>query len=463
MNVSDFTNKDIYSRLRTYLFSHSASLNINGVEIPVENFSRLDKILYPNAVEPGKKIVLDKYCTPSSVVLQTYEKVGKEIEKSIQCAFLLQMFNIKGTDLLCAAFCFIISLLPCDTRNDIYLALQEISSISSESVTGARAVNDLANTALSVIDIGSDIANTVSGMASGKESSTTGVNLNSAEKIATMLAVPANIVSNVKLILSAMQLAKGMNFLEGDLLGRNLWDIAQSIMQIVQCMVLQMIDELLNKLITPIENFLKDLTPGICFGTMADAIRQKIIRFIRSLKSKLLAEIADFMTSNKAYNIKFRANQKQCGWSIELVAMIEVINYIVQDFVAIARACGVSPCSTSGYTFKLGEIQDTDGDTINPFTYYTPDSATEIEKIPDQVSNIDDLADKISNYTNVTTTVTPDTIQSISDIANNAPDYIKNLINNGILNNILDSNYNVVNTDDGIKVVYTFNKGCRED
>ncbi|MDY0198785.1 MAG: hypothetical protein RBR68_13325 [Tenuifilaceae bacterium] len=466
MNISDFTQKTAYTKMREWLFSHDLVLDVNGVTIPISNAEKAEKLAYPNAVEPGKKITLDEYCPPSSVVLDTYQRISLEIEKSVQCAFLLQMFNIKGTDLLCAAFCFIISLLPCSARNDLYLATQAISEISSSAVTGARAVNDLANTVIGVADTAGNIASTVGNMFSDEKSSNgvTNQDISNAEKVAVMLAAPKSIVKNIELILKAMQLSRALNFLNPDFLSTTLWDLAQNILCIVQSIVLQAVDEALNKIVQPIEKMLKDLVPGICFGTMADAIRQKIIQFIRSIKSRLLSEIADLFQSHSSYNLKFRANQKQCGWTVELLSFITVVNYILQNFVAIARACGVSPCRETGYSFKPSDFAEggpySQDDSINPFSYYTPDEIKTISEIPDKINNIDDLSDKLSELTNTGTIVTPDKIESVYEISDNAPKYILDLIQSGILNNILDSNYGIYNDINSKKIVFTFNKVC---
>ena len=461
MKISDYTKKDIYADMRKYLFSHDVNIEINGVSIPIQDAVRTERLIYQNSAETGKKIMLDQYCTPSSVVLQTYERIGIEIEKSIQCAFLLQMFNIKGTDLLCSAFCFIISLLPCETRNDIYLALRGLSNASTAAVQGERAVNDLANTVLSTIDISKNIAGTVSDMFGGNSGASNNDigNIADVEKLATLFSVPISIQKNISLILKALQLSKALNNINPNAILSTLWDLAQGVLYTVQCMVVQMVDELLNKIIQPIEKLLRDLTPGICFGTMADAIRNKIIQFIRSIKSKLLSEIADLFQSSSAYNLKFRANQKQCGWTIEMLSFITVINYILQNFVAIARACGVSPCSAGGYTYKPSD--NITNDEINPFSFSPTDNALISNELPEQINNLEDLANKISEITNNGVLVSPENIQSIYDIVNkDTPQYLKDLIADGILDKILDSNYTLVSDESNKKVIFTHTRDC---
>lgn len=457
INFSQFTSKDAYKEVSSYLSENVLHIDINSISVPVIDGKRVLDSIVQNT-KGGKKITLDEYTPPSGLVLDTFNKLGEEIDKNIKTSFLLQTFGIKGTDILCAGFCFVISLMPCSERQNLYDALYGAVMAGQIAKTASRATEEIVNTGLSVYNMTSEISSGISNIFDKSKSGD--LKLGAMEKVATTIAAPLNIANQIKTVLNAIKMAQNFKFVMPDVLGKGLWDLAQNILFAMQTMALQIIDEALSKIIKPVEDLLCKLTPSICFGNMADNIRQKILHTIYSVKSRLLSEIADLFTSNDDFSRKFRTYSKQSGYQIELAGFFDALNIILANFFSLARACGVSTCdnNNSNYTPSAFDPNILNNDSENPFTY-KPDSppTININITPKPETTIDVIIKDLPELGSVT----PENVINTYNL-DTPPKQIIDMINNGILDNVLDQNYTIYKSPEGIKVIYKFERKCGE-
>jgi len=467
MQISDFTNKATFTKLGNQLKSNALTISVNGVDIPIKDGNVYNSQVNSASLfnEANKKIKVLDYYAPSKVIIDTFHDLGKEVDKSLQSAFLLQTFNIKGTDILCAVFCFLISTMSCSARNSLYETIRDINNGISILNTGARALNNTIETFNATADAAETIVSSIDQIFSNIQETSDGAQMNVPEAISTILAAPISIYENVQSVLDALNFSKNFKFTMPDFTGIGIWDLAQNVLFALQGMLLQAADEVLNKIFGPVEDLINNLVPQECFNNMADRIRISILQTISSLKSKIKQEISDIFAANNGFNLKFRQINKNLGWSLELAALTEALKYVSGNFMQIARGCGVEPCtgnaSAPKYTslMSAGNLLDSK-DSINPFGYtlsslpsYTikSDAAT--------YEDIDDIAEKFKDFASPDNIVIDEnTIKSSYNILNNAPDQIKEFINNGILNNILDENYNI--NPNTATITYQFDKKC---
>lgn len=482
MDLSSLTNTSIFKGISTTLNSHSSTnVEINGVSVPTADSKVITDKLNPASLLNGnsktvtnsdgttKSIKVSDYYAPSKMVLDTYNQLGVDIDKSIKSAFLLQTFNIKGSEILCTMFCFLISLLPCEERNALAKALDDFNKGIQVTNSGAKAVNSMINTFSATGMALTSLSSNVTDMFNGKSTTastvaTNNTKLTTPESVSTLIAAPISVIQNAKVIINALKFGTNFKYAMPDCTGKGIWDLSQIVLSMMQGFVLQAADEAMKKVMNPVTKLLNNIWPAPCYGNMADQIRLKILQLIKTLKSRILKEIADMFTGNNDFNMKFRNNNKKLGWALELQALMDALSYISANFLSIAKACGISTCQPAvrADQFLSSDVTNLDTDSVNPFQFSTlsiPTSYT--TSSTEKINSIDDISNKFKNFMNQDSViVTPDTIKSTSNILQNAPTQIKSFIADGLLNSVLDNNYNI--DPNTATVTYTYNKTCSE-
>lgn len=461
MDISSLTNSNKYSQLSTVLNSHAANIDINGVSIPVKDSKTMTDKLYPAALTgdtPTAEIF--DYYAPSKIALDTYQKLGIDIDKSLKSAFLLQTFNIKGTEILCSTFCFILSLMSCSARNALYESIQAINQGIAIANTAVRAYNTAIETFNAAANAANTVAGTVSDIFSSDGQTTKGQIKDLTTASSVLMATPSSVIGIIDKLKGVMKYSKNLKYSISDFSGCRVWKISDNILFQMQAMFISVLDEILNTLFKPVEDLINGFTVQPCFNNMADAIRKKILVTITSLKSRMKAEIADIFASDSDFEKKFRDKHKNMGEALELSAFLDALTIIGSNFQAVAMGCGLSPCTNSNTNSPTTSGNTTDD--INPFSFDVTGSPTygsSSTKNETNYSDINDISNAFKDFLSPdSVNIDNNTISSIYKIAKDAPSQIKDFINDGVLNYILDSNYNI--NPDTATITYKFNRSC---
>jgi len=468
--IESFTNKNNYSDLIRDISVGKKILDINGTKTPFFDGKKIDlqESLQGSLDKFDKAIKISEWAAPTRLALSSLDKMGEEIDKTIKDSFLLQTFNVKATDILCSAFCFLISTLPCSTRNDIYKAIKEINKASQAIKSGTTAINDLVSTAGAVVSTTENVKSTVNSLFSKNkpeipEKGTSGV----VNSVATAIAVPANILKNIKIIINALNLGLNFKFMMPDLEGKSLWDMSRHVLFLIESQAMQAADEALSKLIQPIEDLILGITPSICFGTMAVKFQESLIRTIRSFKSYVLEQLNKLLVGDSDFNIKFREYGLRCSFALELRAFAIALEILVAHFFDIAIACGVAPCGDNSIP-RADEYRPDDignlslMETLN--TNKTSPNRINDRYIP-EINNIEDIAKKLSPALELNNTsktyVTPTHITSVYDLGE-TPKKIIDIINGGGLDDLLNDTYTIYQdpNSNNITIVNNIQRNC---
>ena len=465
MNLSDLSNRGTYTNLANIFVeegSHTNTVTVNGVTVAVDNGSTT--VANTSKTSGTENVTLDEYSSPSKVVLDTFDKLGQDIDKSLKSDFLLQSFGIKGTDMACSVFCFLLSLMSCSAKNSLYEAINNINTGISTANTVLSATKNIVNTFNAAGEAAGKVITSVNNIFSEDKITSSSV-LSDTEALSVLIAIPESISNSINLIEKALKFANNFKFAIPDFVGWGIWDLAQNVLFAMQATLVSILDETLNTLFKPLEDLINNIVPSSCFNTMADRIRVRILQAITSIKSRIKQEIADIFAANNGFNIKYRTINARLGWSLELEAYLNAIEFVMKNFTMIAIGCGLEPCSanTSSYNpaYASRGIEDfLSDDSVSPFSYpieslpiYTTENTSDIS------NSIDDIAEKLKDFTNSSNvSVDNNTITSTYKTDSNIPSQIKDFINDGIYNYILNSNY-TVNTKDAT-VTYQFVKKC---
>jgi hypothetical protein len=419
-----------------------------------------------NAANVASKEV-KQYIAPVTETIEAIYKIGDEFDKIIKDTFLGQMFNIKGSEILCALFCIIISLLPCSTRQELYDALVAIRQGIKTANATIDAISNMTKTPVEVpLFNEKSIADNIKNLFPAKFQ---GTNLNKAlgtssdsttKKPAIPLTLPPDvlsIVNNVVMVLSI--LAKGQITIPVGFNG-TIWTFAQAVLAIIQAMVIQAVDEFLTKIVKDIEKSLKKMMPQICIGNMASKFINRIINALKSIKAFLLAQIKMMLGDMNGFGIKW----KTFGWYFkeiqELLAMLKALQLILKKFPELALSCGISPCNQN----PSPEIQDitdaiNNGQIINETN--EPANILPLDQTP-QGKTLDDLVSTFQTMTNNPNTCVLQTQDGfcvmMPDMFKDAPSQIRDIALSPEFLASLGSAYTVFANQNvpGINIVYTY-------
>lgn len=419
-----------------------------------------------NAVDVASKEI-ESYLGPVNETLETIANIGTEFDNIIKDTFLGQIFGIKGPEILCALFCIIISMLPCDTRQQLYEATVAIRQGIQTANATIGAITNATKTPVEVpLFNNKSISDNIQSLFSAKLQ---GTNLNKAlgvtDKPTTKTAaVPLqlspdvlSIVNNIVMVLSI--LAKGQITIPVEING-DIWTFAKAVLAIIQAMVCQMVDEFLTKVIKDIEKSLKKMMPQICIGNMASIFINRIISAINTIKLFLLSMLRQLFGDFNGFGLKW----KTFGWYFkeiqELLAMLEALQLILKKFPDLALQCGISPCNNNPSP-DVWDIQQAiqNGALINETN--EPANVLPYDQTP-QGQTLDELASTFQDMTKNPNTCVIQTQDGfcvmMPDMFKDAPSQIKQLALSPEFLSSLGSAYTVFASQDipGINVVYTY-------
>jgi hypothetical protein len=485
--IAAFTNSSIYAKLNNVATQESGIIKINDKSVEVSNGAVSTTQSFINGFQSGAQAaaagittannfvnttvsqafakptaILNSWITPTTLSLTAFEKAGKEIDDLIKGSLVIQAMGIKGTEILCSVFCLLMSMLSCETRNNVYNAIKDINSTMRRANQVATSINEGIKTYNATMTSVQSIANTAAGLFNKKQD----ISLPAA--VATLIAVPSSIAEIANLLSKALTLSSKFSGSFKESLISGIYTLAQQVLFILQAQALALADSALNKVVKPVEDALKRATPQNCIGNMAQMLVLKIIGLIEAIKSTIKGYIADLFISNKDFTLKFDKFNMSCSGSILLLQFTTTLKTITAYFGDIAIACGVQAC---------GPQPPIPGSTASP-TYRdkpVPDKNKTVPIIPlsslniNNTDNVATIAQKLAPVLQLPfgdVVVTQNSIITTYNLPNDPPKTILKLINEGALDEMLKSQDNsyTIYTDNNkkIKVVYKTSRNCGE-
>ena len=468
--LSAFTNSETFNKVKDTLTVGGTSLRINNTSMPITASPTgvLTSAFNGAISNMDNTLNISKYTVPTRLTLDAFTLMGQDIDKALSKSFLLQTLHIKGTDILCAVFCFLISMLSCHERGDIYNALMKANELSQQLEAGAKAVNNIVNTVGATIASGDAIMQSAKDLFSGTAGKD---NIKSVIAAASTIgAAPYAITSNIEIISKVFKLASKQNLMLPNVASLNTWDMSGNVLHCLQGQAVQAADEILSKLTNPIEEKIRAITPQPCFGTMAVRFQQSIIDAIERFKQWLLTQVADLFTGFGDFNANFLIKADLSITALELIAITAALTNITAHFFDIANSCGIAPCNENNPQNPISRDANNVSNRHNDIEPINGPRYTNNIFAPPSItgSSITELATKLAPALGIDTTapqifVTPEEILAVHSISIvDMPGKIKDLISKGALDPNLDSNYTVYVNQDAINVVYRYDKKCGE-
>lgn len=343
------------------------------------------------------------YIAPVTETIDKINKIGSEFNKIIKDTFLGQVFKIKGTEILCAMFCLVISMLSCDQRDSLAKAVLDaktaIKSVNA-TIDGVKAMSLNAGNGPVEVPLFNKktIADNVRGMFSTDQQRTNFPDkmLNIPKNTRTVAPVvtvtlPSNVSSTVaRLIQILSMMANGKITVPTGLTG-NIWDIAQAALHVLQTQAVQMADEFLTKVVKDVEKLLKGIMPQICVGNLASMFINKITDAVKQLKLYLLKQIKALFGESKGFSVKWTTFAWHLKGIQDLLAMLKALALVLKHFPDLALQCGVQPCTQPLPGSELKEIQDAVRNGMMAKETNEPASIAPADETP-QGKTLDELA-----------------------------------------------------------------------
>lgn len=479
-SISDFTFNNNYTTMLARMTNNAVDIRINSNVVTVEN-STVTKAR--NAVGSVEKVIdrtlkpvadniieLTEYMAPTTAAINSIYDIGKQFDDIIKDNIAVQTMHIKGSDILCSAFCVVVSFLSCETRNNLYEAILQTQRDFTALGQMTAAANELVktyNASIAAIDTVSAATSELFSK-NTRENPVEGlINVVGGARESGMSAVMAvsTLNSASKSVDNVIEtFERGLNVLEGGKIlqtinvSGNIWDLARSVLYSFQSQALQYADEAIDKVIQPIEDQIYDWVPTEC-GTRGYAWRlfQKILDGISREKQWILQLIADLFASGTDFTIEFTKFNQGSMAMLELRAFLDALKMISHRFGDLAIACGIAPCSEDSLSESGKGIADSikSGRVVG----IPSGNSNVISSLPTGDTNLDSMAATIANLAGMkegSVIATNDTLSFIHKMDNNAPKKIKELTDlSG-----LGSDYSVFNDGNDINVVYTFKRMC---
>lgn len=435
------------------------------------NTSDLAKSIGSATASVSKSVT--SFIAPINDVASSLQNIGKEFDKIIKDTFLGQIFNIKGSEILCTLFCIIVSMLSCSDRQALYDTIVQIRQGIKNANAVIQNINDMTKSPVEVPlfndkTISDNIKSLFGSQLQGKDlDKFLNINPDGSTKTKSItpstFEIPPSVLSTIQIIVKVLSvLAKGQITVPVGLSGSGgIWDFAKTVLMIIQSVIIQMVDEFLTNYINKLEKMLKDMMPQICIGNLASAFINKIINATKSVKDFLLSQVRALLKGQDGFGIKW----KKFGWYFkeiqELLAMLKALELILKNFADLALACGVSPC-TEGDQATTQEIKNAinNGELIDqtnePATILVNDLPLFNKQTPDLDRIVPLFKDMTSNPNTCLSQTDGGFCVVMPDMFKDAPTQIKNLTSSPEFLTYLGDAYSVYNTDNKITVVYTY-------
>lgn len=382
--------------------SQSLGLNRPGVQ----NLG-INGVLDPS----NKAVKLVDYLPPTTIALDAFDKMGKDIDEWIKDSLAIQTFPFKGTEMLCTSLCLIMSLLPCKVTNDIVDGIEEIKEVQYAIKSGLNSAIAAEKAALSSLNCG--FSGGISGLANVGDVKKSLKDIFHADKSGTnkqdlaqnIKAITSQIATVLQVVNTVINVAK-LGYTDPNavlaFLVNGMFDLLENVLLALQAIAVQTADKILNKVIKPVEDlFKKNTFPEFC-GISAQIIFRKILDIIYKFKNKILQFIADLFNFQRTARKKFSLFNKNALWTLELSVFIKALNLILGNFLDIAISCGPTkrPCpDQTGET--LAQSYYSDAVFSEDYSYYNPPSkrATVLENLPEDVA-LNEIAKKLEPLVN---------------------------------------------------------------
>ncbi len=424
-----------------------------------------------NAIDTGSKKI-EGYLAPVTETLEKISGIGKSFDDIIKNTFLGQIFKIKGSEILCALFCIIVSLLSCKERQALYQAVMDTKNAMNSVNSVASGVSSMTLGGSSNVEVpvfnNQTLADNVKNLFSKNKIDTAkqfGIPSNTQTKKAPVtFALPpgvADIVQKITMILSVI--AKGQITIPVGING-NIWDIAQAILYVLQSQAVQMADEFMTKVIKDMEKYLKGIMPQICIGNLASVFINKIIVAMKDLKNYLLEQLKQLFGASEGFSIKW----KTFGWyfngMMDLLAMLKALSLILKHFADLALQCGVQPCSAPLPDSEIAQIQEAVRHGMLAKETNEPANILPVDQMPTG-KTLDDIAGAMKDMTGKDLHVLPSNdgfTVVMPNLYTDAPPQIRDLLTSPEFLNELGSAYTLYVPLDMsfINVVYTYKPVC---
>lgn len=488
--ITDFIkDKPVWNKLVDSVYSSDMSIiKMNNVAFPVKDGAKVNTVQNATnntvsssigaarvatveglntAIGAGVSTITE-YTAPTMLALQSMDNIGKEFDNYIKDTFIAQMFHIKGQEILCTAFCILVSFLPCETRQALYEAILDIQNASNALAQSARVANELVQTFNATMASAETVAQAAEGIFQGKQNigqslfGEQGSGQSVAHAASTIIASVSQVKKKIEELSKLLKIVAGAKINVPVDCNATIWNLANSVLFALQGMAVSLADKALSKIFNPIEQFIRHIQPQNCIGNLAGTFFNKLIDGIRRFKQWLLLLIAELFTANNNWSVTYKTFGYQMKSMLELIAFLDALKMIASHFGDLAIACGVTPC-----TDTPSPLRDTirSGNLIDPTKNNVPAARINNAAPNFPSDNIDNLAKSLAPILGVPLNniyVGPSNIQVSTPIAVGAPRQIKDLLNDPDIARELGPAFKLYVSPDNnnATVVYSFDRKC---
>jgi len=431
----------------------------------IKNFKTSSDAVIESTIGAGA-LKIKEYLTPTKLALTALDDLGESFNKIIKDTFITQMFHIKGTDMLCAAFCIVVSFLDCNTRQSMYDAVQTANAIGNTATNVTSDVNEMVKTFNASMVSAETVAKAANGLFTGGLSSATAqqdTGMGLARAMATLQAAPGSVKDIIDSISNALKLVNRSKIsLPIGITGR-IWDLSSVVLFEMQATAVEIVDNAISTITNPVEDMIRDAQPTICIGGMAAVFFNRLIDIVENFKMWALNIVANLFTANNAASLEFTAFNQSSQSILELMAFLDSLSLLLSGFGDLALTCGVQPCNTSSPSSDVLNALQAGNNIPEPNT-----SAAIVSPDADFIApsnNIETLAERIAPIIGGKESdvyVTPGKIIVSKPFMKDAPKMISDLLNSDEILKNLGPDYTIYKSADNknATVVYSYNRAC---
>lgn len=439
----------IFSAVKT--FNDGIRNSVSSAADPIERAARTGS----NFINPDIRasvLKIQNYQPPTGFSLKGLDDIGKDFDKIIKDTFIGQIFRIKGTEILCSAFCLLVSFLPCSTRNSLYNAIQDIENATNDAAMFALHASDTIQSINATMASLEAVAGSVDSIFESPVEgvfSKNGLLHSTQTAYATISGAVSSINNTIEQLSRLLKLSKVAR-VALPYSPDKIWHLATAILFGLQGMAMSAADKILSQITNPIEKTIQSMIPSNCLTYMASAFYNKIIETIREWKQYVIMLVAELFNANISFADAYNQYNSHSRAMLETIAFLDALKLITSHFGDLARACGIDQCKKDppfGQVLRSGGRLD--DDSVPYDIIYGP---------PPEIGKKDDLSDKLEALLETPVFVTPDTIESRYTIA--PPTKIRLLFDDPEVKKHFGNDYSIYKNNDEITVVYKFERKC---